>query len=108
MGPETRFKIRIRPQLERLSSSWWVKIQQVGLVGTPDFFGVVGGWAVVLELKAGPKARITKLQTYNLGRINKAGGFGLVAYPENWQAVITFLTALSKGEDFESLLRAIA
>ena len=96
--PETIFKRKIRPHLERLPHSWWEKIQQVGIRGTPDFLGCVNGWFVGIELKAGPSARLAHLQEYKLKQIRKAGGFGLVAYPENWQSILEFLQTIATTE----------
>jgi hypothetical protein len=52
---------------------------------------------IALELKS-TKGSASKLQEYNLERINAAKGLGIVVYPDNWPQVFIALTALSKGE----------
>ena len=95
--PETRFKRKIRPQLERLPFSWWVKVQQVAIAGTPDFLGCIRGKFVAIELKVG-SGKLSKLQTYNLDRIFSARGLALVATPENWPKIYDSLKLLSEGK----------
>jgi hypothetical protein len=73
-------------------------VQQVGIVGTPDFLGCVGGAFVAIELKRAAKAHLRPMQKYNLKRIEAAGGFGLVAFPENWQACLEFLQMLAAAK----------
>lgn len=94
--PETKFKNKVRPQLEKLSYSWWVKIQQTALVGTPDFLGCVNGVFVAIELKADKKGKVSQLQRYNLDRIIAARGVALVVSPENWDETYDFLKTLTK------------
>lgn len=100
--PETLFKERIRPRLKALPNSWWEKIQQVTIRGTPDILGCVSGVFVALELKMDEKAPIEPLQIHKLKRIEKAGGIALVVYPENWDEVYMQLQLLAElGEIFE-------
>lgn len=95
--PETVFKDRIRPHLEALPNSWWVKIQQVSIRGTPDFLGCINGQFVALELKKDAKAPIDKLQLYNLEKIDFAGGTAVVVFPENWDEVYEDLKKISQA-----------
>lgn len=95
--PETIFKHRIRPLLNRLPRATWFKIQQVSIRGIPDFLGCVAGRFVALELKASAKHSPDALQQYNLNAIEKAGGVALTVFPENWDATLAFLKKLSEG-----------
>ena len=86
--PETKFKEKVLRDLASIPNSWFTKIQQVGIRGTPDIMGVVAGIFVGIELKATLKSKSDMLQEYNINAINKAGGVGVFVYPETWD--VTF------------------
>ena len=46
-------------------------------------------------MKASETAKISELQTYNLSKIQKAGGIAVVAYPENWENIYSYLTDIA-------------
>lgn len=85
--PESRFKDKVSLFLRHLPHTYYEKIQQVCIVGTPDFFAVVGGVAIVMELKAHAKTKVSALQRHNLQRAADAGALAIVACPENWDSV---------------------
>ena len=93
---ETAFKNRIRPMLDALPSSWWVKVQQVGIRGTPDILGCVNGCFVALELKRSEKQAADPLQEYIMNKIDAANGVAFVVTPENWHAVYRELCLLAQ------------
>lgn len=89
--PETVFKERIRPRLDRVPDSWWIKTQMLATVGVPDFLGCVNGLFVAIELKASEKEANRSqgtIQNYILFQINRSGGFATYMYPENADRVI--------------------
>ena len=94
--PETVFKNRIRPALDALPSSWWVKVQQVGIRGTPDILGCLNGRFVALELKCDKSKHADPLQTYLMHKIEDANGVSFVVTPENWPVVYRELCLLSQ------------
>jgi hypothetical protein len=97
--PETLFKEKIRPQLDALKNSWWVKTQMVCIRGIPDLLGCVNGYFIALELKSGEKeARLAPLQGYILRKITKAGGLALEVTPEDWDDVYEVLKILASGK----------
>lgn len=98
MKPETLFKVRVRKDLKKLPNTWFVKVQQVTINGTPDFLLCVNGVFVALELKASEKDKTTKLQDYNIDQINKANGYAFKAYPENWIMIFNILEKIARGE----------
>lgn len=98
--PETVFKERIQPRLKALPNSWWEKIQQVVIRGTPDIIGCVSGVFVALELKMSEKAPIEPLQIHKLRKIEKAGGMAFIVYPENWEDVYMQLEILANMGSF--------
>lgn len=52
---------------------------------------------MALELKV--DTNLSELQKYNISKIMKAGGFGLVVTPDNWKPIFYDLQKLSKGEN---------
>lgn len=100
MQHETKFKKRIRPLLDSLPFSWWVKTQMVALLGIPDFMGCVNGQFVALELKRGltgsrGESEATKLQSWVLSKIRAAGGITFVVTPENWGEIYPLLQQIA-------------
>lgn len=89
MGPESRFKVKVLKALRHLSPSWWVKVSQVSLVGTPDILGCYGGRFHAFELKKDDKAKATPLQERNISLIAEAGGFSRVVSPEAWDETLS-------------------
>ena len=50
---------------------------------------------MALELKRSSKAPATELQKYNVERINKAGGYATLVYPENLEEVMKCLEEIA-------------
>jgi hypothetical protein len=96
--PETRFKERVWRDLKALKSKGlpihFRKIQQVCINGTPDILLCVNGRAVDLELKAGPRSRVSRLQRWEMKQTEKAGGLAFLAWPEIWPDVLRKLVDL--------------
>ena len=93
---ESKFRKRVRADLKTLGPNvWFVKIQQVGINGTPDMLLCVAGKFVALELKRDDAQDPTPLQRYNLSEIEKAGGRSFVATPDNWIEVLGYIRAIS-------------
>jgi hypothetical protein len=101
MQKETRFKIKVREALKKLSEKglplWFTKTQQVSIRGTPDFILCINGTFVALELKKSATEKADELQTYNLEKINNAKGIGLVVNPENWNSIFEIIKTLAEG-----------
>lgn len=96
---ETNFKDnRVAPDLKKLKNTYFVKIQQVGIRGTPDYLLCVRSHFVGLELKKDSKVEPEELQKYELAQIKKAGGVGLVAHPDNWKTIYEIICKLDRGE----------
>lgn len=92
---ETTFKRRVQEDLKKLPNVYFVKIQQRTIRGVPDIFACIDGRMVALELKRDEHARIAPLQTATLARIDRAGGHAVIAYPENWEDVYTYLKEMA-------------
>ena len=83
--------------LEALNDTWFVKVQQKTIRGVPDYVLCINGTFVALELKRSRKEKMEgTLQELNINKINKSGGLGLYAYPENWKHVGEILLGISK------------
>ena len=52
---------------------------------------------MALELKV--DTDLSELQRYNITKILRAGGFGLIVTPKNWQTVFQDLVKLANGDD---------
>lgn len=94
MQPETKFKIKFRKELDKIPKSYFEKIQQRALRGTPDILGVVNGYAVAIELKV--DAPIETLQTHKLRSWGAAGARVFVATPKNQEEVLRALILIAK------------
>lgn len=97
MKRETRFRIgTVDPFLKKLENSFFMSIQQISIVGTPDKLGVINGFFIALELKVGGKVP-SQIQEFILDQISKAGGVAFVVNPDNFQRIAILLTSLSMG-----------
>jgi hypothetical protein len=92
--PETLFKEKVQRHIKDLPNTWFEKIQQVSIRGTPDMLGCVNGHFVALELKTNT-GKQSKLQTYTLSKIIKAGGYAIELNPDNFERVMALLERLS-------------
>jgi len=106
MQPETKFKNKIRPKLNAIPNSWWVKTQFRAIRGIPDFIGCICGLIITLELKKSKKDKPTKLQKITMEKIRKSGGVAIEVYPENWEFVYDKLLKFSqsnlRGSEYEN------
>lgn len=94
MKPETRFRIRVTCFVKSLLRTVAFPIQQIAIVGTPDFLMLVNGTFVGLELKS-EEGTLSALQSFNLRQIERCGGVAIVADPKNWEEVKTRLKQLA-------------
>ena len=86
--PETLFKERALKDLQRFNNAWFLKVQMLVARGIPDILACINGHFVAIELKRNKASKPTKLQSYVLQKIRKAGGLSYVAYPENWDGIL--------------------
>lgn len=95
--PETVFRNgQVRPFLKTLKNTAFFPIQQLAIIGDPDFMLCCFGIFVALELKAsGGKTR--PIQQRKLDEVTRCHGISIVATPENWNEVKNKLTHLDRG-----------
>lgn len=65
--------------------------------GDADYCLCVSGRFVCLELKASSRSRVEKLQLHKLHCIERNGGMGFIASPENWPVVLSYLERLKEN-----------
>lgn len=98
MKPETKFRQnKVIPFLKTLKHTAYFPIQQQAIRGDADFFMVIQGRFVWLELKA-THGKEEPLQKLKRKMAMDAGAIGIVANPENWDLVKKYLLLLSKGD----------
>lgn len=95
--PETKFRTnQVRPFLKSLKNTAFFPIQQLAIVGDPDFILCCFGIFVALELKSeGGEPR--PLQEHKLNEVTRCHGISIVATPENWSEVKNKLQHLDEG-----------
>lgn len=94
--PETKLKIKVMADL-RGTGAWVEKIQQVGIVGTPDLLVCRNGYFIGIELKKDELSLISKTQVLKLRKIKKAGGLAYIVTPENWKEVLKQIISLTSA-----------
>lgn len=87
---EGLFKDVFLKQLRTIPFSWWEKIQQVSIRGTPDVIGVVRGNFVAIELKTNCGI-VSPIQYLKLDLIKQAGGIAEVVSPANAEEILKIL-----------------
>jgi len=89
--PESRLKEKVLKDLKTIPNTYFIKIQQVVIRGTPDILACVSGRFVAIELKKDSTHQPDMRQDYELNKIKKAGGLGFVVTPANWEEVFCIL-----------------
>lgn len=98
MGAEKNFEKKVKDFLKE-QDCWFIKYWGGGQFtkeGIPDILCCCNGWFMGIELKA-PKGRPSALQIHNLKLIDKAGGFGILLYPKDFD---TFRKLVESVKDF--------
>ena len=85
MGQEKNFEKKVRKYLDSINAYnfkiWGNAFQQSGL---PDVVCCNNGIFIAIELKA-DKGKVSELQKYNIRKINKAGGVGIILFPDGFE-----------------------
>ena len=100
---EKPFENKIKQWLKE-SDCWFVKYWGGGTftrAGVPDLICCIAGHFVAIEVK-GDKGKPSELQKANIRKIKKSGGIGLIAYPNDWENIKAYLTALLRGKEDEA------
>ncbi|AFM40305.1 VRR-NUC domain-containing protein [Desulfosporosinus acidiphilus SJ4] len=89
---EAEFQKQVQEFLRR-QGVWYVKYWGGGRftkAGVPDLLCCVNGWFVGIELKT-ETGRVSKLQEYNLTKIQESGGQAFVLRPSGFKAFKEFI-----------------
>ncbi len=98
MKAETKFRVNhVLPFLQTLKNTTIFPIQQLAIIGDPDFVLCCNGRFVALELKKGDEDP-RELQLYKLESVRRTKGIAIVAEPGNWETVKRLLLKLDQGE----------
>ena len=84
IGPEYIFQRKVLKWIRSLQDVWVIKTREINTRGIPDILACITGDFYALEIKA-YKKKPTKLQANELKKIENAGGFSYVLYPENFE-----------------------
>ena len=85
MGTEKIFENKIKSYLKSIGA-YFIKTHgdRFSKVGTPDILACVNGHFVAVEVK-GEKGKPSELQLYHIEQIQKAGGYGIILYPKDFE-----------------------
>ena len=81
MAKEKSFENKIKAYLQSIGA-YFIKTHgdRFSRVGTPDIIACVNGYFVAVEVKA-ENGKPSELQIHHIEQINKAGGYGVILYP---------------------------
>lgn len=84
MAAEKQFEAKIKKFLKD-NNAWFVKYFANGYtkIGVPDILACVDGHFLGIEVKAS-NGKPSPLQIHNLRKIDDAGGYGILLYPDQF------------------------
>ena len=85
MASEKIYENKIKNYLKSIGA-YFIKTHgdRFSRIGTPDIIACVNGKFVAVEVK-GEKGKPSDLQLYHIDQIQKAGGYGTVLYPKDFE-----------------------
>ena len=85
MASEKNFENKIKTYLKSIGA-YFIKTHgdRFSKVGTPDILACVNGKFVAVEVKA-ENGKPSDLQLYHIEQIQKAGGYGIILYPKDFE-----------------------
>lgn len=99
MAAEKNFENKIKDFLEE-KGAWFIKYwagSKFTKDGIPDILACVYGQFVAIEVKAS-NGKPSELQKHNVRKINKAGGYAMILYPQDWETFKRLINYLSNAE----------
>lgn len=103
MAQEKNFENKVKDFLKK-EGCWYVKYWGGGQYtkkGVPDILACCNGRFIGIEVKA-EKGRASPLQTYNLTQIDKAGGYGILLFPDQYELFRNFIHCIKAGDEYAS------
>lgn len=92
MAAEKNFENKVKKFLKE-QNCWCIKYWAGAAFtkeGIPDVLCCCNGYFLAIELKAA-NGKPSLLQLYNLNKIDEAGGFGILLYPNMWDDFKLFI-----------------
>ena len=85
MAQEKVFENKVKAYLKSIGA-YFIKTHgdRFSKVGTPDILACVNGHFIGIEVKA-PNGKPSELQLYHIEQIKKAGGYGVILYPKDFE-----------------------
>lgn len=85
IAKEKAFENKIKAYLKSIGA-YFIKTHgdRFSRVGTPDIIACVNGHFVAVEVKA-ENGKPSELQIHHIEQINKAGGYGVILYPNGFE-----------------------
>jgi len=81
MATEQQIQKKIIAMLEETYDAYVVKVVSASKGGVPDILACISGRFVAIEVKRSEtKNNVSKLQDYNLHRVEQRGGISMVAW----------------------------
>lgn len=104
MAQEKNFENKVKGFLKD-QGCWNLKTWSNGVqrAGVPDLLVCCNGRFVGVELKAS-NGKPSKLQLWNLKKIEESGGYGILLYPDQYDIFRSFINSLSGGFDKNTAL----
>lgn len=85
MAQEKVFENKVKLYLKSIGA-YFIKTHgdRFSKIGTPDILACINGRFVGIEVKA-PNGKPSELQLYHIEQIKKAGGYGVILYPKDFE-----------------------
>lgn len=99
MAAEKNFENKVKKFLEE-KNCWFIKYWAGAAytkTGIPDILVCCKGHFLGVEIKA-PKGKPSALQLYNLKKIDEAGGFAVLLYPDQFELFKNFVDCIHYGD----------
>lgn len=102
MAQEKNYENKIKKYIEDLGG-WQVKFfaNRMTKSGIPDILACVNGYFVAVEVKA-QHGKPSELQKHHINNINKAGGFGVILYPQDFVFFKSMIKHLMNDDDYKA------
>lgn len=103
MAAEKQFETKIKKFLKD-NNAWFVKYFANGYtkVGVPDILACVDGYFLGIEVKAS-NGKPSPLQIHNLKKIDEAGGFAVLLYPDQFDQFKDLVMCLMNDWDVQRI-----
>ena len=106
MAAEKNFENKVKKFLEEQGAyfiKYWAGAAYTKS-GIPDLLVCCNGYFLGVELKA-PSGKPSPLQIHNLKKIDEAGGFGILLYPDNFELLKELMYAIKEGSLINILIK---